>query len=68
MPIIVYTPYSYYNNQLASVKITGFAFFYLLESGDDPSVVKGMFIKRVGNGTFVDNSLDRGAYTARLTE
>lgn len=68
MPIVVYTPNSYSNNKLTSVKITGFAFFYLMQPGSDPDVVNGMFIKRVGVGTYGSESLDRGAYTVRLVE
>jgi hypothetical protein len=68
MPIIVYTPNTYNNNQMTSIKITGFAYFYLLAPGDDSDVIKGMFIKRVGNGTYGSEGLDKGAYTARLVE
>lgn len=65
----VYTPYSSSSNQLKSVKITGFAYFYITNpmSSTDTSVT-GVFIKRAGNGSFVQGTADRGAYSIRLTE
>lgn len=65
----VYKPYSSSSNQLKSVQITGFAYFYITDpmSSKDTSIT-GVFIKRVGNGSHVDGSVDRGAYSIRLTE
>jgi hypothetical protein len=65
----VYKPYSYDSNQLKSVKITGFAYFYITDpmSSTDTSI-KGVFIKRTGPGSFEEGSVERGAYSIRLTE
>lgn len=65
----VYTPYDYDQNQVKSVKITGFAYFYITDpmSSTDTSVT-GMFIKRAGTGFYQEGSLDMGAYSIRLTE
>jgi hypothetical protein len=65
----VYIPYSFDSNQLKSVKITGFAYFYITDpmSSTDTSI-KGVFIKRAGAGTFEVGAKDRGAYSIRLTE
>ncbi|MEH7073678.1 TadE/TadG family type IV pilus assembly protein [Neobacillus drentensis] len=67
--IPVYKPYSFDTNQLKSVKITGFAYFYITDpmSSTDTSI-KGVFIKRAGQGSYVEGSKDRGAYSIRLTE
>jgi hypothetical protein len=67
--IPVYTPYQSDTNQVKSVKITGFAYFYITDpmSSTDTSI-KGMFIKRTGTGFFEEGSLDKGAYSIRLTE
>lgn len=61
MTVVVYTPVD-----SKSIKVTGFAYFYLLSPGSDTSVVRGMFIKRVGAGSYVTGGLDRGAYTVKL--
>jgi hypothetical protein len=65
----VYEPYDFYQNQLKSVKITGFAYFYITQpmSANDTSIT-GMFIKRAGTGFYEDGSVDKGAYSIRLTE
>jgi hypothetical protein len=67
--IPVYKPYSSSTNQLKSVQIMGFAYFYITDpmSSNDTSI-KGVFIKRTGNGSYVQGSVDRGAYSIRLTE
>jgi hypothetical protein len=67
--IPVYTPYESSQNQLKSVKITGFAYFYITTpmSNTDTSIT-GMFIKRTGTGFFNEGAVDRGAYSIRLTE
>ncbi|WP_132243177.1 TadE/TadG family type IV pilus assembly protein [Marinisporobacter balticus] len=65
----IYQPYNYTSNQLKEVKITGFAYFYILEPMhiNDTSIT-GMFIKRVGTGFGDENSINGGAYTIRLTK
>ncbi|WP_349409453.1 pilus assembly protein TadG-related protein [Pseudalkalibacillus sp. SCS-8] len=65
----VYTPYDADQNQMKSIKVTGFAYFYLNEPMDKKSTeISGMFIRRAGTG-FVDESLENnGAYAIRLTE
>jgi Putative Flp pilus-assembly TadE/G-like len=65
----VYKPYSISSKQLKSVQITGFAYFYITNpmSSTDTSIT-GVFIKRTGNGSYVEGSVDRGAYSIRLTE
>jgi hypothetical protein len=65
----VYTPYEIDQNQVKSVKITGFAYFYITEpmNSTDTSVT-GVFIKRAGTGYYEEGSVDRGAYSIRLTE
>ena len=67
--IPVYTPYEYGPNQLKSVKVTGFAYFYITDpmSSMDTSVT-GIFIKRAGTGFYQEGSLDMGAYSIQLTE
>lgn len=67
--ILVYEPYSISTNQLKSVKVVGFASFYLEQpmSAND-STVKGYFIKRVGTGISNENTLDRGTYAVKLVE
>lgn len=65
----VYVPYQYSSNQLKSVKITGFAYFYITTpmSSTDTSIT-GMFIQRAGTGYYEPGSVDMGAYCIRLTE
>ncbi|HEY2422151.1 MAG TPA: TadE/TadG family type IV pilus assembly protein [Neobacillus sp.] len=67
--IPVYKPYTSSINQLKSVQIMGFAYFYITDpmSSTDTSI-KGVFIKRTGNGSYIQGSIDRGAYSIRLTE
>lgn len=67
--IPVYKPVEYGSNQLKSVKITGFATFYITEPmkpGD--TTITGMFIKRADTGTAKPGAVNRGTYTIRLTE
>ncbi|MCM3790386.1 Tad domain-containing protein [Domibacillus indicus] len=56
--------------QRKSVKITGFAYFYLTDQmGSTDDSIKGIFIKRAGAGTAETAApLDRGAYAIKLTE
>ncbi|MCT4619411.1 MAG: Tad domain-containing protein [Marinisporobacter sp.] len=65
----VYTPYNFTSNQLKTVKVTGFAYFYILEpmSSHDTSVT-GMFIERVGTGFGSENNIIKGAYTVKLVK
>ncbi|TVT27360.1 hypothetical protein FO441_09965 [Salinicoccus cyprini] len=68
MLIPVYKPHIV-GSKLESVEITGFAYFYLADpmSSTDDSI-KGVFIKRAGSGeSNGEASLDRGAYTIKLT-
>jgi Flp pilus assembly protein TadG len=67
--ILIYEPYLISNNQLKSVKICGFAYFYLkqpMSYGD--SEITGYFIQRVGVGTGDVSAEDNGAYAIRLVE
>jgi hypothetical protein len=70
MLVIVYKPYEVATNQLKSIKITGFAYFYVTDRmGSSDDSIKGIFIKRTGAGTAETGMpLDRGAYAVRLTE
>ncbi|QZY55407.1 Tad domain-containing protein [Crassaminicella profunda] len=65
----VYTPHNFTSNQLKIVKVTGFAYFYILEPMTiyDTSVT-GMFIERVGTGFGDENNINNGAYTVKLTK
>lgn len=67
--VVVYKPYSSSTQQLTSIIVTGFAFFYLQEpmSSNDTAII-GTFIKRVDTGTYESGSSDKGAYMARLIE
>lgn len=69
MLVIVYQNIST-KTQLKSIKVTGFAYFYLtdqMDSTDDS--IKGVFIKRAGAGTAETSApLDRGAYAIKLTK
>jgi hypothetical protein len=67
--IPVYQPYTYTTNQLQEVKITGFAYFYILEPMDSQDkTIKGMFIKRAGTGIVDPAIVNKGAYGIRLIE
>lgn len=67
--IPVYQPYTSSTNQLKSVKITGFAYFWITSPMDSKDTsITGMFIKRAGTGFNESGSLDRGAYSIRLVE
>jgi hypothetical protein len=70
MLVIVYKPYTQTTNQLTSVEITGFAYFYVTDRmSDTDDSIKGIFIKRAGQGATVpSNPPDRGAYAIKLTE
>jgi len=67
--IPVYKPYNHTENQLKQVEVKGFAYFYITDpmSTKDTSIT-GMFIKFAGTGFAEENSVNRGAYTIRLTE
>lgn len=67
--ILVYEPYEILTNQLKSVKICGFAYFYLkAPMSYQDSEITGYFIQRVGTGTGNVNTRDNGAYAIRLIE
>ncbi|MFD1707622.1 pilus assembly protein TadG-related protein [Siminovitchia sediminis] len=68
MLVLVYQPYEKSTNQLKSVKITGFAYFYITDPmGKNDSSIQGIFIKKTGRGTAdPENTLDRGAFAVRL--
>lgn len=67
--VLVYEPYEIATNQLKSVKICGFAYFYLKEPmGQNDSSITGYFIQRVGTGTGSMNTKDNGAYAIKLVE
>ena len=67
--IPVYQPYNHTSNQLKTVKVTGFAYFYITEPMDQKDTsITGMFIKRAGTGFEEPDSLNKGAYSIRLTE
>lgn len=67
--IPVYKEYNKTSNQLKSVEVTGFAYFYITQpmSSNDTSIT-GMFIERAGTGFYEEGSPDKGAYVIRLTE
>lgn len=67
--ILVYEPYEIATNQLKSVRVCGFAYFYLKApmSNNDSEII-GYFIQRVGVGTGDVNAQDNGAYSIRLVE
>lgn len=65
----VYKPYQQDQNQLKSVEITGFAYFYITDPMDsNDTSIKGIFIKRAGTGFEESGSINKGAYSIRLTE
>lgn len=67
--VLVYEPYKFSGNQLAQVKVDGFAYFYLKEPvNKQDSTIKGYFIKRAGTGYGDVNLSDTGAYTIKLSE
>ncbi|WP_245830968.1 TadE/TadG family type IV pilus assembly protein [Sediminibacillus massiliensis] len=70
MLILVYKPTNPTENQMKSVEITGFAYFYLTEPmGKSDDSIKGIFIRRAGSGTSSENNPpDKGAYAIKLTE
>lgn len=65
--VAVYKPYDFDSNQLKSVEVVGFAYFYISEpmSNKDTSI-NGVFIKKSGSGIGDENAADRGAYSIRL--
>lgn len=65
----VYTPYEVKSNQIKQVKVTGFAYFYIMEPMDShDKTIKGKFIKRAGTGYVDPDAGNHGAYAIRLTE
>jgi hypothetical protein len=67
--IPTYKPYGHYTNQMKQIQITGFAYFYITDPMDSKDTsITGMFIKRAGTGFEEPNSLNKGAFSIRLTE
>lgn len=67
--VLVYKPMQPDGSKLESVKITGFAYFYITEPmRSNDSSIKGIFIKRAGLGFEENGSVSRGAYKIRITE
>jgi hypothetical protein len=67
--ILIYEPVEISQNQLKSVRICGFAYFYLkAPMSPQDSSITGYFIQRVGVGTGDVNAQDNGAYAIRLVE
>ncbi|MGP4079832.1 pilus assembly protein TadG-related protein [Pseudalkalibacillus sp. R45] len=67
--IPIYEPEDDDQNQLKSIKIVGFAHFYITEPIDKHSdEITGIFVSQTDTG-FIDNTIeDFGAYAIRLTE
>ncbi|WP_077328392.1 pilus assembly protein TadG-related protein [Virgibacillus siamensis] len=70
MLVIVYEPFEVKNGKLNSVKITGFAYFYLNERmSQNDDEINGVFIKRTGRDSTGDiEAIDSGAYAVSLME
>lgn len=67
--VLVYEPYDVSTNQIKSVKIDGFAYFYLEQPmSSTDSTVKGYFIQYVGKGEGDPDAEDKGAYAIKLVE
>lgn len=68
--IPVYKPYNHQEGkQLKQVKITGFAYFYILEPMDSKDTsIRGMFIERTGTGFTTPDAANKGAFAIRLTD
>lgn len=67
--IPVYTPYNHDKNQMKQVKITGFAHFYISEPMDSKDkTIKGVFLKRVATGFELEEAVNKGTYSIKLTE
>ncbi|MGJ9384758.1 pilus assembly protein TadG-related protein [Salipaludibacillus sp. CF4.18] len=68
MLVIVYEP-TEPTQPLRSVRITGFAYFYVANDKVVDSTIEGRFIKRAGaDSTGEENSPDYGAYAIKLSE
>ena len=67
--IPVYREYNHETNQLKTVEVKGFAYFYITDPMDSMDTsITGMFIKRAGTGFEDDHALNKGAFSIRLTE
>lgn len=67
--VLVYEPYLITTNQIKSVKIDGFAYFYLEQPmSSTDSTVRGYFIRETGTGTGSSEVVDKGAYAIKLVE
>jgi hypothetical protein len=69
LKVLVYQPYKITGNQLKSVKIVGFAYFYLAKPiAHNDTTIRGYFIKKIGDGLGDENAKDTGAYAIKLVE
>lgn len=67
--IPTYKPYEHDTNQMKQIQITGFAYFYITDPMDSKDTsITGMFIERAGTGFEGEYSLNKGAFSIRLTE
>lgn len=67
--ILVYEPHSVTTNQVKSVKVVGFAYFYISEPmSSHDTTVRGYFVRKVGKGIGDEKPLDKGAYAVKLVE
>lgn len=67
--ILVYVPEETSVNQLKSIRIKSFAYFYLTEPmGHNDSSVKGYFIEKTGTGIGDPTAPNNGAYAIKLVE
>lgn len=67
--IPTYKPFAHDTNQMKQIQITGFAYFYITDPMDSKDTsITGMFIERAGTGFEGTNSLNKGAFSIRLTE
>ncbi|MEB3100277.1 pilus assembly protein TadG-related protein [Ferviditalea candida] len=67
--IPVYDPWEISVNQVKKVKITGFAYFYIMDPMNwQDKTIHGMFIEYAGTGVVNPVAKNYGAYGIRLTE
>jgi hypothetical protein len=70
LKVLVYKEASYSGNQLTTVEVVGFAYFYLKipASNHDYKTLSGYFIQGVESGLINENAAEKGAYAIRLVE
>jgi hypothetical protein len=67
--IMKYEPIYGAGKQLTSVRVVGFAFFYILKPmSQHDTTITGKFIESVGGGVGDENAADTGAYVVKLVE